>query len=89
MSVAQIAAGRSPRAVTQAARRYWMFRAALGIFGIVAALAVLGPWIAPYDPTELYVGDVNGVASLARRWRSTPRSRIAWDSITCSGNSRN
>lgn len=65
MSVAQIAAGRSPRVVTQAARRDWMFRAALGIFGIVAALAVLGPWIAPYDPTELYVGDVNGVASLA------------------------
>lgn len=65
MSVAQLAAGRSPRVAKQAAQRDWMFRIALGIFGIVVALAVLGPWIAPYDPNELYVGDVSGIASLA------------------------
>jgi len=31
----------------------------------------------------------SGVASPAKRWRSTRRSRIAWDSTTCSANSRN
>ena len=65
MSVAQIAAGRQPRAARRAAERDWTFRAALAVFGIVAIVAVAGEWLAPYDPTELYVGDVNGVASLA------------------------
>ncbi|UOQ55951.1 ABC transporter permease [Leucobacter allii] len=65
MSVAQLAGGRVPRTARRAARKDWLFRTALVVFGIIAAAAVAGPWIAPYDPTELYVGDVNGIGSPA------------------------
>ncbi|WP_053386427.1 ABC transporter permease [Leucobacter japonicus] len=65
MSVAQLAAGRTPRAVQRAARADWLFRIALVVFGLVALAAALGPSVAPYDPNELSVGDINGVGSLA------------------------
>ncbi len=63
MSVAQIASGRTPQAVRIVAEKDWMFRIALAVFGAIALVAVLGPWIAPHDPTELYLGDVNGIAT--------------------------
>ncbi len=65
MSVAQLAGGRSPQAITRVARKDWLFRSALVVFGLVALAALAGPWIAPYDPAELYTGDVNGIGSLA------------------------
>ncbi|QZY51702.1 ABC transporter permease [Leucobacter tenebrionis] len=65
MSVAQLAAGRAPKAAIRAARKDWMFVSALAVFGVIAIAAVVGPWIAPYDHTELYVGDVNGIASIS------------------------
>ncbi|MEJ6488931.1 ABC transporter permease [Leucobacter sp. USCH14] len=65
MSVAQLAGGRSPQTITQAARKDWLFRSAVAVFGIVLIAALVGPWIAPYDPSELYTGDVNGIGSLA------------------------
>ena len=40
-----------------------LYVASLVIFGIIALIALIGPWVAPFDPTELYVGPVNGVAS--------------------------
>ncbi|WP_336651770.1 MULTISPECIES: ABC transporter permease [unclassified Leucobacter] len=63
MSVAQLASGRAPRAAIRAAQKDWMFVTALAVFGVIALAAAIGPWIAPYDPTELYAGDVNGVVS--------------------------
>lgn len=65
MSVAQLASGRVPRAAIRAAQKDWMFVSALAVFGVIALAAVIGPWIAPYDHTELYAGDVNGIASIA------------------------
>lgn len=65
MSVGQIAAGRSPAIALRAVRADWLPRASVIVFGVIAIAAIVGPWIAPYDPTELYVGDVNGIGSLA------------------------
>ena len=65
MSVAQLAGGTTPRVVARAARKDWLFRSALAVFGIVLIAALCGAWIAPYDPSELYTGDVNGIGSLA------------------------
>ncbi|GAA1511198.1 peptide/nickel transport system permease protein [Agromyces terreus] len=65
MSVVQIANGAVPAVARRAAKRDWVFRIALIVFGVIAVLAAIGPWIAPYDPTELYVGPVNGASSLA------------------------
>lgn len=65
MSVAQIANGRAPRAVTAAAGKDWLFRIALVAFGVVAFAAIFGQWLTPYDPGELYVGPVNGWPTLA------------------------
>lgn len=65
MSVAQLAQGSVPTAARRAARRDWTFRIAVAVFGIVALAAILGPWIAPFDPNQLYVGEVNGAASPA------------------------
>lgn len=64
MSVAQLARGGVPRAARRAAERDWMFLVALAVLGVIALSAIVGPWIAPFDPDQLYVGDVNGVASL-------------------------
>jgi len=64
VSVAQIARGASPTAARTAAAKDWVFRAALVVFTVIAITAVLGPWIAPYDANELYVGPVNGAPSL-------------------------
>lgn len=65
MSVAQIAGGAVPGAAKRAARRDWLVLGALVVLGIVIVAAVLGPWIAPYDPNQLYVGPVDGPPSLA------------------------
>ncbi|GAA2445105.1 ABC transporter permease [Agromyces soli] len=65
MSVAQIAGGAVPTVAKRAARRDWLFRGALVVFGLIALAALLGPWIAPYDSSALYVGPVNGASSLA------------------------
>lgn len=65
MSVAQIARGSALPAARTAASRDWVFRIAVIVFGIIAIAAILGPWIAPYDANELYVGPVNGAPSLA------------------------
>lgn len=65
MSVAQIAQGSVPGAAKRAAKRDSVFTTALAVFGAVVVIAIAGPWIAPYDPNELYVGPVNGLVSLA------------------------
>lgn len=62
MSVAQITKGKAPAVAKRAAQRDWLFIAALIVFGIIALAALLGPWIAPYDPYALS-GEVNGAAS--------------------------
>lgn len=65
MSVAQLAQGSVPQAAKRAAKRDAVFTASVIAFGIIVAASLIGPWIAPYDPNELYVGPVNGVVSLA------------------------
>ncbi|MET0813535.1 MAG: ABC transporter permease [Microbacterium sp.] len=65
MSVAQIGGGVVPKAARTAAKKDWLVLTALVVFGIIVASALLGPWIAPYDPNELYVGPVNGAPSAA------------------------
>lgn len=65
MSVVQLANGSVPVAARRAAKRDGVFLGALVVFALVALASALGPWIAPYDATELYVGPVNGPSSLA------------------------
>ncbi|SFR83395.1 peptide/nickel transport system permease protein [Agromyces sp. CF514] len=65
MSVVQLANGSVPIAARRAAKRDGVFLGALVVFGLVAIASAIGPWIAPYDATELYVGPVNGPSSLA------------------------
>ncbi|GAA1466881.1 ABC transporter permease [Microbacterium thalassium] len=65
MSVAQIARGQVPSAARRAAAKDWMFLGALVVFGIVIVAALLGPWLAPYDANQLYVGPINGSPTLA------------------------
>ena len=65
MSVAQIARASVPGAARRAARRDWVLVLALACLGIVVIAALFGPWLAPYDPDQLYVGPVNGAPSAA------------------------
>ncbi|KQR53610.1 ABC transporter permease [Leifsonia sp. Leaf336] len=65
MSVAQIARGRVPHAAKRAASRDWLVIGALAVLAVLTVGAVLGPWIAPYDPNQLYTGPINGPSSLA------------------------
>jgi ABC-type dipeptide/oligopeptide/nickel transport system permease subunit len=65
MSVAQIARGSVPGVARRAARRDWVLLLALACFGLVVIAALFGPWLAPYDPDQLYVGPVNGAPSPA------------------------
>lgn len=65
MSVAQIARGAVPDVARRAAKKDWLFLIALVVFGLIVLAALLGPWLAPYDFSELYVGPVNGASSLA------------------------
>lgn len=65
MSVAQLANGKVPRSAKKAAKRDWLFIVAIGVFSVITLCAIVGPWITPFDPTELYVGPVNGVVSFA------------------------
>ncbi len=39
--------------------------AAMAVLAVAVLLALVGRWVAPYDPTALYVGPVNGVVSLS------------------------
>ncbi|MCC4908331.1 ABC transporter permease [Microbacterium sp. cx-59] len=65
MSVAQLSGGRVSAAAIRAARREPLVIAAYVVLAVVVLLAVAGPWLAPYDPDELYTGPVMGAASLA------------------------
>ena len=65
MSIAQIAQGAVPDVARRGASKDWMLVVALVVFGLIVIAALLGPWIAPYDANELYVGPVNGAPSLA------------------------
>lgn len=65
MSIAQIAQGAVPDVVRRGANKDWMLVVALVVFGLIVIAALLGPWLAPYDANELYVGPVNGAPSLA------------------------
>lgn len=65
MSVAQIAQGAVPLVARSAAKRDWLFTVAIVVFAIIVVAALVGPWLAPYDPNELYVGSVNGPSSPA------------------------
>lgn len=64
MSVAQLAGGKSPKTAVRAAKKDWLFRTSLVVFGVFALLALFGAFLTPYDPRELYAGDINGVGSL-------------------------
>jgi len=64
MSVAQIAGGTTPAVARRAAKRDWLVLTALVVFGLVVIIAIIGPWIAPYDPDQLYAGPINGASSL-------------------------
>ncbi|WP_157007456.1 ABC transporter permease [Agromyces laixinhei] len=64
MSVAQIARGAVPTAARRAAKRDWTFLTAFAVAALIVVAALLGPWLAPYDPNELYVGPVEGAPSL-------------------------
>lgn len=65
MSVAQIAQGKVPASAKKAAKKDLLFRIALIVFGVIVAGSLIGPWVAPYDSSELHTGPVNGVASFA------------------------
>ncbi|UOQ91086.1 ABC transporter permease [Agromyces endophyticus] len=64
MSVAQLTQGAVPAAAKRAARRDLTFVVALAVLGVIIVAAIAGPWLAPYDPYELYVGPVNGAPSV-------------------------
>lgn len=65
MSVAQLAQGSVPQVARRAAKRDVVFTVAVVTFALIVLSAIVGPWLAPYDPNELYVGPVNGVMTLA------------------------
>ena len=65
MSVAQLAGGRLPAAARRIAGRDPVVLAAIVVLAIVVFVAITGRWLAPYPPDQLYVGPVNGAASLA------------------------
>ncbi|WP_374312919.1 ABC transporter permease [Microbacterium sp.] len=65
MSVGQIAQGAVPGVARRVAKRDATFVLALVVFGLIAVIALIGPWIAPYPADELYVGPINGAPSLA------------------------
>lgn len=65
MSVAQIARGAVPGVARQAAKRDWVSLVAVVVFAMVVVAVLIGPWLAPYDANQLYVGPVNGASSLA------------------------
>jgi peptide/nickel transport system permease protein len=65
MSVAQLSGGRVPASAVRAARRQPLVIASYAVLAALAVLAVAGPWLAPYDPDQLYVGPVMGAASPA------------------------
>ncbi|WP_404430815.1 ABC transporter permease [Microbacterium lacus] len=64
MSVAQLAGGTVPKAAKTAAQKDWLFFVALAALGIIVVAALIGPWVAPYDANELYVGPINGAPSV-------------------------
>ncbi|KJL32308.1 ABC transporter permease [Microbacterium azadirachtae] len=63
MSIIQLTKGQVPAVATGAAKHDWTFIVALIFFGVIAVSALLGPWIAPYDPYQLS-GEVNGASSI-------------------------
>lgn len=65
MSVAQLAGGRAPALAVRAARRDPLVVAALIVLAAVAVMAVFGPFLAPYNPNQLYAGPVLSPPSLA------------------------
>lgn len=65
MSVAQLSGGRVPAGAIRAARRQPLVIASYVVLAVMVVLAIAGPWLAPYDPDQLYVGPVMGAASLA------------------------
>lgn len=63
MSIGQLAAGTVPSGARRAARRDPLVVTALAVLGVLALAALLGPWIAPFDPNQLYAGPINGAPS--------------------------
>ena len=64
MSVAQLTSGRPAKTAVRGAKKDWLFRLSIVVFSLVALCAAFGPLLTPYDPRELYSGDVNGIGSL-------------------------
>lgn len=56
MSVAQLAGGRVSATAREAARRNPLLILSIIIVAVVAVVAIIGPYITPYNPTQLYVG---------------------------------
>lgn len=59
MSVAQLAGGRVSGIARRSARREPLFAAAVVVTVGIAAMALFGPLVAPFDPNQLYVGPVS------------------------------
>ncbi|MDF2580211.1 MAG: transporter permease [Microbacterium sp.] len=70
MSVAQLAGGRVPTFARRLAVRDPLAIAAGVVMIGVLVMALFGPWLAPYDPNQLYVGPVSGPPSSAH-WMGT------------------
>ncbi|WP_062466649.1 ABC transporter permease [Demequina maris] len=64
MSIAQLTRGRVPAPARRAARRDPLVVAAAVVACAIAVIAVAGPLLAPYDPNQLYVGEVSAPVSL-------------------------
>lgn len=70
MSVAQLAGGRVPTFARRLAVRDPLAIAAGVVMIGILVMALFGPWLAPYDPNQLYVGPVSGPPSSAH-WMGT------------------
>lgn len=70
MSVAQLGRGRVSTTAVKAGRRDWLVIVSLVIIALLALMAVIGPWIAPYDPDKLNVGPLEQPVSGAH-WLGT------------------
>lgn len=70
MSVAQLAGGRVPTFARRlSVRDPLLIAAGIVMIGILA-MALFGPWLAPYDPNQLYVGPISAPPSL-EHWMGT------------------
>ncbi|MBT2588509.1 ABC transporter permease [Arthrobacter sp. ISL-95] len=83
MSVGQLAQGKMPVAVKDAAKKDWLYLVALVAFTLMALMALIGPWIAPYNPTQLYAGPENGLPTAQNLLGTDDLGRDVLSRILC------